>query len=58
MKFPPERSGSVETGRVALLENYFEDARIEILDVIMIEHIEAVKRVREILSVEGVDVGL
>ncbi len=57
MKFPPERSGSVETGRAALLENYFEDANNEILAVIMFEHIEAVKRVREILSVEGVDVG-
>ena len=56
MKYPPEGFRSVGGGRLSVYgSDYTEKANDEILVVVQIEHIEAVKRVRDILSVKGVD---
>lgn len=56
-KFPPQGIRSAGGGRWRYWAgpDYMEHANDEILVVVQIEHIDAVKRVREILSVPGVD---
>ena len=56
MKYPPEGIRSLGGGRATLYgSDYFEKANQETAVIVQIEHIEAVKRAREILSVKGVD---
>jgi 4-hydroxy-2-oxoheptanedioate aldolase len=55
-KYPPVGIRSVGGGRCMVYgDDYFAWANDEIAVIPQIEHIEAVKRTREILSVEGVD---
>lgn len=55
-KYPPRGIRSVGGGRCMVYgDDYFSWANEEICVIVQIEHIEAVKRAREILSVEGVD---
>jgi 4-hydroxy-2-oxoheptanedioate aldolase len=56
MKYPPEGIRSAGGGRATVYgADYMQWANDEMLVVVMIEHIDAVKRAREILSVPGVD---
>jgi len=57
MKFPPDGFRSMSRGRGghAYGDDYMERANDEILVVVQIEHADAVKRVKDILSVPGVD---
>lgn len=56
MKYPPEGIRSIGGGRCRLYgDDYQERANEEILVIVQIEHINAVKRAEEILSVKGVD---
>ncbi|MCD6507141.1 2-dehydro-3-deoxyglucarate aldolase [Candidatus Poribacteria bacterium] len=56
MKYPPDGFRSIGGGRCTLYgPDYRTRANEEILVVVQIEHIDAVKRAGEILSVEGVD---
>lgn len=56
MKYPPEGFRSIGGGRCGLYgPDYRQRANDEILVVVQIEHIEAVKRAKDILSVKGVD---
>ena len=59
-QYPPKGKRSLGSGRFALSFNtdpktYFERANEEILRVVQIEDIAAVKRIDEILSVPGID---
>ncbi|MHB1007332.1 MAG: HpcH/HpaI aldolase family protein [Chloroflexota bacterium] len=56
-KYPPEGIRSAGGGRWRYWagNDYMEHANEEILVVVQIEHIDAVRRVRDILSVPGVD---
>jgi 4-hydroxy-2-oxoheptanedioate aldolase len=55
-KYPPVGIRSVGGGRCMVYgDDYFAWANDETCVIVQIEHIEAVKRTREILSVEGVD---
>lgn len=56
MKYPPAGFRSLGGGRAMVYgSDYLARANEEILVVLQIEHIEAVKRARDILSVPGVD---
>jgi len=56
MKYPPQGFRSLGGGRASLYgTDYFARANDEILVIVQIEHIDAVNRAGEILSVEGVD---
>ncbi len=56
MRYPPEGIRSAGGGRATVYgADYMQWANEEVLVVVMIEHIEAVKKAREILSVPGVD---
>lgn len=56
-KYPPEgiRSSGGGRWRYWAGPNYAQEANNEILVVVMIEHVDAVRRAEEILSVKGVD---
>lgn len=56
-KYPPQgiRSSGGGRWRYSAGPNYAEEANDEIMVVVMIEHVDAVRRAEEILSVEGVD---
>ena len=57
MKYPPEGIRSLGGGRAATVygSDYFEKANEEIAVIVQIEHIDAVKRVRDIMAVKGID---
>ncbi|MGQ9629708.1 MAG: HpcH/HpaI aldolase family protein [bacterium] len=57
MKYPPEGFRSIGGGRTNLYygDDYREKANSEIAVIIQIEHIDAVRRARDILSVKGID---
>ncbi len=56
MKFPPEGFRSLGGGRATVYgSDYFASANDEIAVIVQIEHIDAVNKAAEILSVEGVD---
>jgi 4-hydroxy-2-oxoheptanedioate aldolase len=58
MKFPPLGIRSSGGGRCTVYgSDYFNWANDEVAVIVQIEHIDAVKHVREILSVPGVDAG-
>lgn len=58
MKFPPQGFRSLGGGRAMVYgSDYFASANDEIAVVVQIEHIDAVNKTEEILSVEGVDAG-
>jgi 4-hydroxy-2-oxoheptanedioate aldolase len=58
MKFPPLGIRSSGGGRCTVYgSDYFNWANDEVAVILQIEHIEAVKHAREILSVPGVDAG-
>jgi 4-hydroxy-2-oxoheptanedioate aldolase len=58
MKFPPQGNRSSGGGRCTVYgSDYFNWANGEVAVIVQIEHIDAVKRAREILSVPGVDAG-
>ncbi|MBI3923655.1 MAG: 2-dehydro-3-deoxyglucarate aldolase [Armatimonadetes bacterium] len=55
-RFPPEGRRSLGGGRALIYgSDYFQRANDEILVVVQIEHIDAVRAARDILSVEGID---
>lgn len=56
MKYPPEGFRSIGGGRSSVYgADYVAKANDEIAVIVQIEHIEAVRKAREILSVKGVD---
>lgn len=57
MKYPPEGIRSLGGGRAATVygDDYFEKANDETVVIVQIEHIDAVKRVKEIVAVKGID---
>lgn len=56
MKYPPAGYRSLGGGRCMVYgDDYFSWANDQIACIVQIEHIEAVRRAEEILSVEGVD---
>jgi 4-hydroxy-2-oxoheptanedioate aldolase len=56
MKYPPEGIRSAGGGRATVYgADYMQWANDEVAVIVMIEHIEAVKKARDILSVPGVD---
>lgn len=56
MKYPPQGFRSMGGSRASLYgTDYFSRANDEIAVIVQIEHIDAVNRGREILSVEGID---
>jgi 4-hydroxy-2-oxoheptanedioate aldolase len=58
MKYPPQGIRSSGSGRCSVYgSDYFNWANDEIAVIVQIEHIDAVKHAREILSVPGVDAG-
>ena len=58
MKYPPQGIRSTGGGRATLYgSDYYARANEEIAVIVQIEHIDAVTRIREILSVPGVDAG-
>jgi 4-hydroxy-2-oxoheptanedioate aldolase len=58
MNFPPKGIRSSGGGRCTVYgADYFDWANDEVAVIVQIEHIDAVKRAREILSVPGVDCG-
>jgi len=57
-KYPPEGIRGIAGSRCTVYgDDYAERANDEILVLVQIEHIDAVKRAEEILSVNGVDAG-
>ena len=59
-KYPPQGTRSLGSGRFALSfrtepVEYFQRANDEILTIVQVEHVEAVKNIDAILSVPGVD---
>jgi 4-hydroxy-2-oxoheptanedioate aldolase len=57
-KYPPQGIRSVGGGRCMVYgDDYFSWANDEVAVIVQIEHIEAVRRTKEILSVEGVTAG-
>ena len=56
MKFPPEGYRSLGGGRATVYgSDYFASANDEIAVIVQIEHIDAVNKAAEIMSVKGVD---
>lgn len=56
MKYPPEGTRSLGGGRATVYgDDYMTAANDQMLCVVQIEHIDAVRRAEEILSVKGVD---
>jgi len=56
MKYPPQGFRSLGGGRCLFYgDDYFAEANDQVLCIVQIEHIQAVRNAEEILSVEGVD---